>query len=59
MSGRPPQPLHVSIRRARARLALMGLIGWGVLTAASVAIHHHEGHAPAAAIAASAHAGRA
>jgi hypothetical protein len=42
MSGRPSIPLHVSIRRARARLALVGLLGWGALAAASFAIHGHD-----------------
>jgi hypothetical protein len=48
MSARPATSLHVSIRRARTRLALIGLVGWGVLITASVAQHHHVGHAAAA-----------
>jgi hypothetical protein len=54
MSGRPTQSLHVSIQRARTRLAFIGLLGWGVLIAASVAVHHRDGHAPAPMVVASA-----
>jgi hypothetical protein len=43
MSGRPAPSLHQSIKRARARLVLISLSGWGLLFAASFVMHSHDG----------------
>jgi hypothetical protein len=59
MSGQRSTSLHASIQVARTRLALISLLGWGGLVAASYVIHHHGVPPAATAAPAGVHAGRA
>ena len=55
MSGRPATSLHQSLRRARLRLALISVLGWGVLIAVSIAEHSRDGQWGPARLIASSH----